>query len=314
MRPSQSWSTDNVSPQGRLRFWRDAVHASVVEMDLTPTDGSAFFSRIELCPLRRIVPHQVQGSPQRVRRDAAEIARGGKNAYYLISQPHRAWRIRHAGHDHHVQPGESVLVDSRIPYEFIFGAGLDDLSVEMPITWVGHWIADPDQLVGRPLQAREGWGLALRGVKEALIPGALAGLALPDELVEDQLGALLALASGSHIPAPPADPDLYSRCLAALRDRMAEPGLVAAEVARACRVSLRTLHRAFAAEGRTFAGALMQMRIDEAARMLADRRFRHVTIAALARRCGFLDASHFARQFRRLRHQGPREFRAARAA
>jgi hypothetical protein len=54
MRPSQSGSTDKVSPQRRLRFWRDAVHESVVEMDLTPTDGSDFFSRIELCALRRL--------------------------------------------------------------------------------------------------------------------------------------------------------------------------------------------------------------------------------------------------------------------
>ena len=143
--------------QQRVRYWRDSVHQSVVEMDLIPTEQGEFFGRIELCPLKRIVPFQVQGSPQRVSRDPVEIARGHKNAYYLISQPRSPWRVRHAGgQDHFVRPGESVLVDSRVPYEFSFGAGLDDLSVEMPVEWLEFWIRDPSTLVGKPIQASAG--------------------------------------------------------------------------------------------------------------------------------------------------------------
>lgn len=311
MRALHFRSTEEVGPDQRARYWRDSVHQSVVEMDLVPTEPHEFFGRIELCPLACIVPFQVQGSPQRVSRDPVEIARGDKNAYYLISQPRGAWRIRHAGHDHLVQPGESVLVDSRIPYEFGFGAGLDDLSVEMPIGWLERWIPDPARLVGRPLQATAGWGLALRGAKEALVPRALAHLPLPDQLVEDQLGALLALASGSERLDARVQRGPFERGVDAIRARLSEPGLVASDIALDCGVSLRSLHRAFAARKHTFAGTLMQVRIDEAARLMVDRRFRHLTIAEIGRRCGFLDGSHFARQFRRLRHVGPRDFRAS---
>ncbi len=303
-------STDEVAPDVRVRYWRDAVHEAVVEMDLLPSMRSDFYSEIELCPLSNIVPHQARGSPQKISRNRFEIARGDKNAYYLISQSRLPWRSCHAGHDRLIKAGESVLIDSRIPYAFSFDSGFDDLSVELPVDWVERWLADPHQVIGRPIPATEGWGLALRGAKEALVPRELVGLGVPDELIEDQLGALLALASGSpRIDVQQVDHELYGRCLCVMRSRMSRPGLVASEIAQACAVSLRTLHRAFAAKNRTFAGVLMELRVDEATRMLTDQRFGGLTIAEIGRRCGFLDPSHFARQFRRLRKSGPREFR-----
>lgn len=311
MRALHYRSTEDVVSEQRVRYWRDSVHQSVVEMDLIPTEQGEFFGRIELCPLKRIVPFQVQGSPQRVSRDSVEIARGHKNAYYLISQPRSPWRVRHAGQDHFVRPGESVLVDSRVPYEFSFGAGLDDLSVEMPVEWLEFWIRYPSTLVGKPIQASAGWGLALRGAKEALVPGALARLALPDELVEDQLGALLALACASEKACARTGGDLFERGVDAIRARSSAPGLVASDIAEECGVSLRSLHRAFAGQQKSFASMLMKVRIDEAVRMLMNRRFDHLTIAEIGRRCGFLDGSHFARQFRRLRHIGPSDFRVS---
>ena len=302
-------STDEVAPELRVRRWRDAVHETVVEMDVLPSMPADFHSHIELCRLTNIVPHQVRGSPQKITRDRFEIARGPKNAYYLISQSRHAWRCAHAGHDQFVKPGESVLVDSRIPYAFTFGDGLDDLSVEMPGGWLERWIPDPLRVIGRPLSCAAGWGLALRGAKEALVPRDLAGLALPDELIEDQLGSLLALVTGPQVDVRQPDRAQFDVCVSVIRSRLDTPGLVASEVAHACSISLRTLHRTFAANGRTFAGVLMRLRIDEAARMLLDRRFAHLTVAEIGRRCGFLDASHFTRQFRRLRNACPRQFR-----
>ena len=301
-------STDEVAAHERVRYWRDSVHKSVVEMDLTPTIRSDFFSSIELCPMTNVVPHRAKGSPQKIKRGRSEIARGNKNTFYLISQPRLAWRSQHAGCDEIVRPGESVLIDSRIPYSFEFPAGLDDLSIELPVSWVERWLPDPLLVIGRALPATMGWGLALRGVKEVFAPFELARTSLPDELLEDQLGTVLALASGAYAPRPP-DHDLLDRCLQATRDLLVRPGLTAADIAIPCGISVRTLHRTFAAAGCTFAGALMHFRTQEAARMLADRRFRVLPIAEVARRCGFLDPSHFARQFRRVCGVQPREFR-----
>jgi AraC family transcriptional regulator, positive regulator of tynA and feaB len=310
MRTLTRRSTGEVPAEQRLRFWRDTLHEDVVEMDMRPEHHADFFSRIDFCPLAHISPHQAWGSPQKLRRNRVEIARGEKSAYYLVSQPSLAWRSDHAGQDVCVQPGESVLIDSRIPYAFSFPFGLNDLSVELPVSFVERWLPDPLQVIGRPLQAASDWGLALRGAKEALTPSHLVELALPDELVQDQLGALLALACATDATPKATDPVLRDRLLQAMRERLSKPGLAASEVALACGVSVRTLHRRFATEGRTFAGVLMQLRTDAAARMLVDRRFREISIAEIGRRCGFLDPSHFARQFQRSRKVAPHQFRA----
>lgn len=304
------WSSESLPEPMRLRGWREALHATVLEMDAVPLQRAGFFCSIERCALQRILPHQALGAPQRISRSAAEIARGRRNAYYLLSQPRLPWRAAQAGLTAQLQPGDTVLIDSREPYDFDFGVGLDDLSIELPIDWVEHWVADPSRLIGRPLQGHAGWGLALRGVKEALVPRALRDCpAEQDELIEGQLGGLLSLlgeAEGRpYAPLRAA----HERALTVMRARFMQPGLSAADVASDAGLSLRTLHRAMAAQGGGFLDTLMAMRIEAAGAMLAQPRFRGLSIAEVGRRCGFADASHFARQFARRRQVTPLAFR-----
>jgi AraC family transcriptional regulator, positive regulator of tynA and feaB len=314
MKTVQRWSTNDIAPDRRLRFWRDAVHQSLVEMDLKPHGHSPTFeSSIEACQLASLAPHQAKGSAQTVHRGLAEIARGQKNAYYLLSQPAIPWRIKHAGQDAMVEAGESVLIDSREPYEFIFAEGLDDLSIEMPIDWVERWLPHPGDLLGQPLQCQNGWGKALRGFKEALVPQSLLALSVPDTMIEEQLGVLLSLAAEplkarTGKAGTGAGYDLVQCCIQAMREHLSDPGLVAGQIAEACGLSVRSLHRVFSATDKTFASELMHIRIAEAARMLGSRRFDTLNVSEVSRRCGFSDPSHFARQFRMQRGMAPRDY------
>ncbi|HKX42766.1 MAG TPA: AraC family transcriptional regulator, partial [Burkholderiaceae bacterium] len=124
---------------------------------------------------------------------------------------------------------------------------------------------------------------------------------LPPELLVDQLGTLLALATGDgrHADEVPGHAALRRRVLVAIRERHAEPGLTARAVALALGVSERGLHRCLMGSGPSFAQALMDQRMDSARRMLADSRFDRLTVAEIGRRVGLLDASHFVRQCRR---------------
>ena len=102
--------------------------------------------------------------------------------------------------------------------------------------------------------------------------------------------------------------DAYVRCAARMHERLSDPELVAQDVALAAAVSLRTLHRAFAAEGRTFAGVLRELRLSGAQRLLSDRQFHRLNLVEVARRCGYADGSHFARQFRQALGTTPAHF------
>lgn len=296
----------------RLRGWRDALHAEVLEMDAVPLQRDGFFGSIERCTLRSILPHQAQGAPQKVTRSHAEIARSSRNAYYLISQPTLAWRVSHAGMTSMLQPGDSVLVDSREPYEFDFGQGLDDLSIELPIDWVEQWLPEPSRLIGHPLRGDAGFGLALRGVKEALAPRRLVDRpGTHDDLIEGQLGGLLSLLDDANGSSQSHPLQLaFERALQVMRARFMQPGLTAAEVAADAGLSVRTLHRAMAAQSHTYLPTLMALRVAAASAMLAEPRFRRLDVAEIGRRCGFSDASHFTRQFARQRGITPQVFRA----
>lgn len=312
MRSLSSWSSKELPESMRLRGWRDALHAEVLEMDAVPLQRDGFFGSIERCALRSILPHQARGAPQKVARSRTEISRSSRNAYYLLSQPTLAWRVTHAGFTSLLQPGDSVLVDSREPYEFDFDQGLDDLSIELPIEWVERWLPEPSRLIGRPLRGDAGFGLALRGLKEALVPRRLVDRPTSqDDLIEGQLGGLLSLLddADSSSQSPPMQL-AFERALQVMRARFMQPGLTAAQVAADAGVSLRTLHRAMAAQDQAYLSTLMALRVKAASAMLAEPRFRRLEVAEIGRRCGFSDASHFTRQFARQRAMTPQAFRA----
>lgn len=306
-----SWSSESLPDAMRLRGWRDALHDNMLEMDAVPLRRQGFFSSLKRCALLTVLPQQVCGAPQKVARCAADIARGRRNAYYLISQPRLHWRVVHAGAEQLVQPGDAVLIDSREPYQFDFGAGLEGLSIEMPIDWVEHWVPTPSRLIGQPLRGDAGWGLALRGIHEALTASAGNGGAQDngcDALIEAQLGGILALVGDAAGPSRASA--AHARALSVMRARFMEPGLSAGEVAAEAGLSLRSLHRAMATQGQGFLSTLMALRVEAAAGLLTQARWRHLTVAEIGRRCGFSDASHFARQFSQQRCMTPTAFRA----
>lgn len=136
--------------------------------------------------------------------------------------------------------------------------------------------------------------------------------ALPPSLVAEHLGSLLALALERESTETPASRDLATRIDEALHRRCTEPELCAGDIAATLGISIRTLHRALATRQQTFAGRLMQHRIQQARRMLESPAFDRVTTAEIGRRVGLLDPSHFVRVCRRVAGCTPQELRAGR--
>jgi AraC-like DNA-binding protein len=77
-------------------------------------------------------------------------------------------------------------------------------------------------------------------------------------------------------------------------------------------VTPRYIHKLFESEGTTLSQFVLGQRLARVHRMLADPRYAHRTIGALAYDVGFADLSNFNRQFRRHFGMTPSELRAAR--
>lgn len=312
----ETWSTSLVEPERRLDYWIGAVCECFLEMDVTTPLRSGFGCSIERGQLDAVGINRVQGSAQHVYRRQASVARSTADYYYLLCKTDNDWTATQGGRSARLQPCDLVLLDSRRCYEFNFPLTSNTLSLELPISWVESWISDPDAQIGRRIDGRAGWGAALSAFACQLTPQLAVDRPLPAQILTDQLGALLALACGSEIPASAPErrdaEKLLDRIAGAVRLRYAEPGLTAADVAEQLRVSERTLHRCLGKAGLTFSGVLNECRMAVARRMLSEPRFDHIGVGGIGLRVGLADASHFIRQCRRHLGMTPAAFRRQR--
>lgn len=312
----ETWSTSLVEPTRRLDYWIGAVCECFLEMDVTTPARSGFDCSIERGQLDTIGINRVQGSPQHVYRRRASLTRSASNYYYLLCKTDNNWTAMQNGRSARLQPFDLMLLDSRRCYEFNFPITSDTLSLELPISWVESWIADPDAHIGQRIDGRSGWGAALSAFACQLSPQLAVQRPLPAQVLADQLGGLLALACGSEIPVTAAEQrdaaGLLDRIARAVRERYAEPGLTAADVATHLNVSERTLHRCLNRAGLTFSGVLNDCRMTVARRMLSEPRFDQIGVGGVGLRVGLSDPSHFIRQYRKHFGMTPAAFRRQR--
>lgn len=300
--PPRRWSTDEVAPAQRLGYWIDAICEGFLEMEVDSTQAASFHSRLESAPLGDIVVNRVIGSGQDVWRTRRGIQRGrGDEVFYLLGHRSEAWCCAQDGRRARLQPGDLVLVDARRCYEFHFERRTDVVSLELPRPWLERWLVAPERQLARRLECDSGWGRALAAFAWQLTPELACAAPLPALQLSDQLGGLLALACGDDgaEAGTRSDADLVQRAARLIRQRHAEPGLVAAELAAELGVSERSLHRHLARSGQGFAQRLAAERVAAARQLLDQPRFDRLSVAEIGRRVGLLDASHFVRLFRR---------------
>jgi AraC family transcriptional regulator, positive regulator of tynA and feaB len=308
------WSTDAVHPARRLDYWVGAICEAFLEMDCSSREAGAFAGTLTSLPADGVSINQVLASTQDVYRTPAAIARSRQQPFYLITQLRSPWHVRQGGHVAHLRPGDAVLVDAAQTYELHFPDSVAALSIQMPRPWIGRWLAEMESSAPRVVARDRGWGRSLSALCTQLGEEPALAAGYPASLLSDQIGAMLAAALEPVIDAPAAASQaLVTRAETLLRARLDEPGLGATSVAAGLSVSVRTLHRAFASRGTTFAASLRRIRIDHAAQLLAQPRLSHVSVAELGRRSGFEDASHFVRQFRLAWGQTPARWRSERA-
>jgi AraC-like DNA-binding protein len=293
------WSTDAIRPSLRLDYWVGAICEAFLEMDCNSRARDCFEGRVTRVAIGELGFHQVRAQTQDVYRTRRGIARSDHHPFYLIAQREHGWHACQDGQQQSLRPGDLVLVDAARCYELHFPDSFEVMSIQLPRHFVGRWLAHAESEGPRYIARDKGWGVPLSALCLQLARDPVTAGHYPSELLADHLGAMLAAALEPD-PQPPraATRDLVESAHGWLREHLADHGLVAASAAEALGVSVRTLHRAFAARGTTFAAALRAVRIEEAQRLLVQPRLANVTVSEIGRRCGFADPSHFVREFR----------------
>lgn len=93
-----------------------------------------------------------------------------------------------------------------------------------------------------------------------------------------------------------------------IRQHLTDPALTADRIADALFISRRRLYQLFD-DGNGVSGRIQQLRIDRAKELLSDPAHAMKGIGEISRLCGFANAAHFSRTFRKVAGETPRDFR-----
>lgn len=309
----RTWSTQSVGSERRLDYWVGAICEAFLEMDCSSREGFAFEGALTSVGVASLTFNQVIASAQDVYRTPSGIARSQQHPFYLITQLHSTWHVRQGGHLAQLRPGDAVLVDSAYAYELHFPHDVACLSVQMPRAWVGQWLTRLDDAAPRVVFRDRGWGQSLSALCLQLGGDPALALAYPQVLLSDQLGATMAAALEPAVAVgTSANKGIVERAESVLLAQLDCAGLAAESVAQELGVSVRTLHRSYAAQHTTFASTLRRHRMARAVSLLAQPRLTLVSIAEVGCRCGYADASHFVREFQRAVGTTPARWRRER--
>jgi len=306
----QCWTTADVDSRHALAYWVDTICKSFLEIDIESPARDRFRARLDQSALGPAALHLVEADTQTVRRTPARIAHSRYDGYFLLLLRAGQLRFYQYGRASCIEAGDCVLVDCSAPYRVECLHRTRSVALRFPRDWLRNWLPAPESVAGHPLRAGTGWSTALSAALANLDTGRNEKLALPEDVVAEQIAALLALAAGPDTRVAKGSEKLVDRIRRTIRERCHEAGLTPGAIADDHGISKRYLHYLFAHVDSTFGNELMRTRLDCAHRLLSDARYSALPVSEVAARCGFLEPSHFARCFRKAHGVSPTEFRS----
>jgi AraC-like DNA-binding protein len=306
--------TDAVPAPNRVEFWAksscDAYHPLHIG-----TDGTdRFWARMWADHLGQVGVYRIAAGPNTMRRTPKDIAHADPECLHVQivlrgrlhgAQQHRATVVG---------PGDITSYDTSNPAIFRADAPFDLLVIRVPKAVLGKHACKVSRLTavripgdsGLPRLARRFCWEAATGLADGSIARDDTGLA---EHVVDLVRRLYVDLDASRPPRPRSTAELLIHAQAYIDARLGDPSLNPEELARACFISTRYLHRVFETAGLSVCDFIRSARLDRCRRDLIDPAFADQPISVIASRWGLPSAPHFSRLFRRAYGCSPRQFR-----
>jgi AraC-like DNA-binding protein len=306
-------STRDVAPADRLSYASWILGSALAPAAVSTGTPSQYELDVTALELPSIAIVAQSGSPQRAIRARPEVRRTSQRYFFLVLALSGSWHVTNVTRTR-LGPGEITFYDSRDPLDCDLQLHWSGINLQLSEQFVRKWVPNPIVLGGGRIGESQ-WGRVLASYIAQMSPEFVVQAPLPQGVLIDQLGALLALTaselSGRRAVSTPAERSVRDHVYDHIRQRCADTALQAADVASSLHMSKRSLHRALAACGETFGATLIQARVDLAVRMLQSPLFDRVTTAEIGRRAGFSDASHFVKALRRRTGRTPLQMRRA---
>ena len=311
-------TSSTLASSDRLQLWRENVASAYFELELEFGDAESFHGELKTFKLNTLSLSLLRSSALCYRRLVRHLTQDVDENYLLTVPELSDIQFSQRGRSIICPPGSFILERSGEPYEFLYGAPNALRVIKIPERALRLRVAAPDHLCAMRFDARDGAGalfteflaLTTRHV-DSLSSDAPA--VISSQLL-DLLGLALAGAQGLGESQETSVQAAHVRRVESyIRRRLGHADLSPVQVAQACGLSVRYLHRLFKSTGQTVTEHIRNLRL-EACREALQGGHDKLSLGALAYQWGFSDQAHFCRVFKTRYGVSPGEARRLAAA
>jgi AraC-like DNA-binding protein len=309
---SESFSTDLVPVSDRLDAWLDYAKQICGDCRFHFPKRLPFYGSIERRLLGGSAFTCFSSAPVSFVKFPAVTGVSENRDYIVITQLKGTRQYCQRGSIALLAPGDTTLIDAGQPWTSECAGDCARLYLRLP-GWV---IQDHLQRTSLPvlprIRGKQGLGATLFHLATSLYEQADA-LTIEEGAfaIEAYLKILAGCLSGPGASSTKLDscaqlrPRVEHYIETHLADHALSPGIIAAKAG----ISVRHLHRLFAAKGWTVQEWIRERRLEHCRGDMADLRLSDLTVTDIAFRWGFVDSAHFSRCFRNEFGISPRQFR-----
>lgn len=293
--------------------WERLISSTYYPQEAQPAGDRDFLGRLTVLELGALSLSRIQSTPVTYRRHADHIRRQDET-FHLVTIPLAGDLFFNQGGRHsHCPPNCFLTEQGDMPYE-LYQPGANELLVlrvpesvldgHMPrgASFPGHTIGQPAGLSGLFIDYARS---VMSGMHE-LEPAQFS--LIGRHLIELLVGGLKQSQQITESTSSSVKEAHLRRIKAAVRQRLQEPTLSAIDIADACGLSVRYVHRLFSATGTSMRRWITEQRLLECDGLLRNPRT-HMSLAMIAQQYGFCDQSHFNKLYKRRFGRTPGETR-----
>jgi AraC-like DNA-binding protein len=302
-----------VHPRDRFDYWHSVACREIVEHDSIPVSRVHFEAEIEVGSVGALELVGFQNSPLRVEHGEAHISRRSSEHLFLCRETGGALSVEQEGRQITLHRGDMTLLDPGLPYSASFAFGSKTLVLKLPRRELQTRLGKTRSMVARLVQL----GSTEDSLASSFAAGlpALAGQVRPvcGQMVANFMLDLVALSLAKAVES--STPRVSSskamailQIRAAIKTRLADPGLDVQSIADAVGLSVRYANAILASQDTSIGRLILTERLERCRQALEDPVQSGRSVSEIAFGWGFSDPTHFGRCFKKAYGMSPSDY------
>lgn len=292
------YRTASLSAKSRFPFWQTLMCQNVALAHGSSDDDERFDARVSVSVLGAATVFDVSAPFQSWQRSREQVRRSPRNEYLMTMMLSGSGLLSQDGHEVVQRPGVMTIYDTDRPFSYELCG--HTIFVKIPHQQLHARLPQPVQ-VATPISSETTLGAMaadlFRSAGELDVPKESSTGRLLGSSILDVIAALqCSVGAEKHIIDASRTAPLFERIKRYISENLGDTDLSVESIARAHRISPRTLNRAFATIGATPMRWVWQERLAASHRALLQGGVKRVTDVAF--NYGFSELSHFSRVFK----------------